>query len=213
MEENTKLGNSDAVSLSCEFGEMGTQKISVSDKTNSLQFTNSKPDSFTVDMDRLSHLTDKDKTANSRITMQRSFSRKGSLQRGNEKKINPSSPANDRDANIGSSASPRAALAGSSTPEKPMVVTVGTTNQPLNSPQLHHQITIMTGNIGGATTGAEGRSTPKRSGFRRTPPSWTVDPRRVVLFFATLSSMGTLLLIYFTLSMGKLSGDDDAVDW
>lgn len=39
--------------------------------------------------------------------MQRSFSRKGSLQRGNEKKINPSSPANDRDANIGSSASPR----------------------------------------------------------------------------------------------------------
>lgn len=66
-------GNSDGLSLSCELGEMGTQKISVSDQTNSLQFTNSKPDSFTVDMDRLSHLTDKDKTANSRITVRLFF--------------------------------------------------------------------------------------------------------------------------------------------
>ncbi|KAJ0983328.1 hypothetical protein J5N97_011583 [Dioscorea zingiberensis] len=33
-----------------------------------------------------------------------------------------------------------------------------------------------------------------------------VDPRRVLLFFATLSSMGTLILLYFTISMGKMAG-------
>ncbi|KAH7662192.1 hypothetical protein IHE45_15G116300 [Dioscorea alata] len=32
-----------------------------------------------------------------------------------------------------------------------------------------------------------------------------VDPRRVLFFFATLSSMGTLILLYFTLSMGKMT--------
>ncbi|XP_058197702.1 uncharacterized protein LOC131313421 isoform X3 [Rhododendron vialii] len=211
MAENPKLEYSDALSPSRVLAEMDTQKISVSDQTNGLQFTNTKPDSFAVDMDRLSHLADKDKPANSRFT--RGFSRKGSQQRRNEKKITPSSTDNEGDTSIESAASPRAALAASSMPEKPMVVTVGTANHPMNSPQLHHQITIMTGSIGGATTGAESRSTPKRLGSRRSPPSWTADPRRIVFFFATLSSMGTLLLIYFTLTMGKLSGDDNALEW
>ncbi|KAG5516549.1 hypothetical protein RHGRI_037306 [Rhododendron griersonianum] len=215
MAENPKLEYSDALSPSRVLAEMDTQKISVSDdQTNGLQFTNTKPDSFAVDMDRLSHLADKDKPANSRFTLQRGFSRKGSQQRGNDKKITPSSSTdNEGDTNIESAVSPRAALAASSMPEKPMVVTVGTANHPMNSPQLHHQITIMTGSIGGATTGAESRSTPKRLGSRRSPPSWTTDPRRIVFFFATLSSMGTLLLIYFTLTMGKLSGDDNALEW
>ncbi|KAM0952302.1 hypothetical protein DsansV1_C03g0034951 [Dioscorea sansibarensis] len=37
-----------------------------------------------------------------------------------------------------------------------------------------------------------------------------VDPRRVLFFFASLSSMGTLILLYFTLSMGKMA--DHAAD-
>ncbi|KAL6990826.1 hypothetical protein U1Q18_008947 [Sarracenia purpurea var. burkii] len=211
MAENPELETSDdALNLSgqgCESDEMGTQKISVSDRTNSLQFSNLKSDSFTVDMERLTHLTDKDKTLNSRITLQRSLSRKGSPQRGSEKRIKNSSTGTDRDA---SSSSPRASLAGLNAPEKPVVVTVETMDRP-TSPQVHHQITIVTGNIG--TTTAEGRSTTKRLSFRRSPPSWTVDPRRILLFFATLSSMGTILLIYFTLSMGKLSWDDNALNW
>lgn len=36
----------------------------------------------------------------------------------------------------------------------------------------------------------------------RRPAPW-LDPRRVVLLFATLSSVGTLILLYFTLSMSK----------
>ncbi|KAL6840567.1 hypothetical protein ACP4OV_029431 [Aristida adscensionis] len=49
----------------------------------------------------------------------------------------------------------------------------------------------------------------------RRPAPW-LDPRRVVLLFATLSSVGTLILLYFTLSMSKTSstggGDGAASD-
>ncbi|PKA46396.1 hypothetical protein AXF42_Ash020287 [Apostasia shenzhenica] len=41
----------------------------------------------------------------------------------------------------------------------------------------------------------------------RRPSPW-LDPRRVLVFFATLSSMGTLILLYFTLFMGKFHDDD-----
>ncbi|GMP72873.1 hypothetical protein CsSME_00030766 [Camellia sinensis var. sinensis] len=197
MAENPKLA------------DMGTQKISVSEQTNSLQFTNFKSDSFVVDMERLSHLTDKDITANSRFTLQRNLSRKLSQQRGSEKKINPSI-GNENDNGVVSTSSPRATLTGASTPEKPMVVTVGTSTDQPKTPHLHHQITIMTGNIGATTT--ESRGSGKRFSFRRSPYSWAVDPRRIVFLFATLSSMGTILLIYFTLSMGKISGDDSAMN-
>ncbi|KAK1304909.1 hypothetical protein QJS10_CPB11g01219 [Acorus calamus] len=47
---------------------------------------------------------------------------------------------------------------------------------------------------------------PRKHG-RRSPTSF-VDPRRVLVFFATLSSLGTLILLYFTLSMGRMGGDD-----
>ncbi|KAI3863094.1 hypothetical protein MKW98_015552 [Papaver atlanticum] len=39
------------------------------------------------------------------------------------------------------------------------------------------------------------------------PRNWMMDPRRILFFFASLSSMGTIILIYFTLSIGKFSGD------
>ncbi|CAN6183613.1 unnamed protein product [Urochloa humidicola] len=38
--------------------------------------------------------------------------------------------------------------------------------------------------------------------FGRRPAPW-LDPRRVVFLFATLSSVGTLILLYFTLSMSR----------
>ncbi|XP_072988024.1 uncharacterized protein [Typha latifolia] len=44
----------------------------------------------------------------------------------------------------------------------------------------------------------------------RKPSPW-LDPKRVLFVFATLSSMGTLILLYFTLSMGKMtSSNSDA---
>lgn len=45
----------------------------------------------------------------------------------------------------------------------------------------------------------------RRQGRRQAP--W-IDPRRVLFLFATLSSMGTLILLYLTLSMGKMAGSD-----
>ncbi|TKW35095.1 hypothetical protein SEVIR_2G348800v4 [Setaria viridis] len=47
-------------------------------------------------------------------------------------------------------------------------------------------------------------STPgsKSRRFGRRPAPW-LDPRRVVFLFATLSSVGTLILLYFTLSMSR----------
>lgn len=39
----------------------------------------------------------------------------------------------------------------------------------------------------------------------RRPAPW-LDPRRVVFLFATLSSVGTLILLYFTLSTSRMDG-------
>ncbi|KAJ0960118.1 hypothetical protein J5N97_000105 [Dioscorea zingiberensis] len=35
----------------------------------------------------------------------------------------------------------------------------------------------------------------------------TIHPRQILLLFATVSSMGTMILIYFTLSMNRRAGD------
>ncbi|XP_039131098.1 uncharacterized protein LOC120267490 [Dioscorea cayenensis subsp. rotundata] len=43
----------------------------------------------------------------------------------------------------------------------------------------------------------------------RRSSSW-IDPRRVLIFFATLSSMGTLILLYFTISMSMANSDANA---
>ncbi|KAJ3670387.1 hypothetical protein LUZ60_010711 [Juncus effusus] len=47
----------------------------------------------------------------------------------------------------------------------------------------------------------------RRMNSRRLPAPW-LNPRRVLFVFATLSSMGTLILLYFTLSMGKMTSED-----
>ncbi|XP_065621147.1 uncharacterized protein LOC112031673 isoform X2 [Quercus suber] len=210
--------------------KMGSQKISVSDHINGFQYTADKSDNFVIDMDSFSHPTNKDITANSRITLQRSHSRKGS-QRVVDKKIGSIATSNDRDNGVATS-SPRVwqvqmtdyhcmLLAyiswkhvqihywqlGPSTPEKSSMVAVGTMDNS-SSPQVHHQITITTSNI---STPTESRGISKRNSFRRSP--WLLDPKRVLFLFATLSSMGTILLIYFTLSIGKLKANEDGPDW
>ncbi|CAO1944804.1 unnamed protein product [Urochloa humidicola] len=48
-------------------------------------------------------------------------------------------------------------------------------------------------------------STPKRRRASRRVPGWR-DPRKILFAFAALSSVGTLILLYFTLSMGKMAG-------
>ncbi|GMJ14605.1 hypothetical protein HRI_005129800 [Hibiscus trionum] len=195
MKENQKLDL--ASSLSEE--KTSTQKISILDHTNGFQYTTTdKSDSFVIDMESFSHGGfNKETNPNPRIT--RSLSRKGS-QRDNKKTIAPG--LSDRDSFV-SISSPK----GSCMPEKPAVVVAGTTD-PATDQQVHHQITITTGSIAAATESRFSR----RNSCRRPPPPWLLDPKRILMLFATLSSIGSILLIYFTLSMSKTNGDEGGLD-
>ncbi|KAL3355615.1 hypothetical protein AABB24_016672 [Solanum stoloniferum] len=166
-------------------GKFGEEKVYVSE-------------SFVVDMEHISHhLVEKEINANSRITLQRNHSRKGSLKKQNFNDVN------EKDTNL-MAISPK----GASMHEKSMVVT-----SDHSTPHVHNQNTsVVAASSGAATTTAIDGKVPvfKRFSFRRSSSSspWTIDPRRILIFFATLSSMGTILLIYFTLSMTKLNGED-----
>ncbi|XP_059301473.1 uncharacterized protein LOC132053449 isoform X3 [Lycium ferocissimum] len=156
-------------------------------------YTNTKSESFVVDMERISHLVEKDMNANSRITLQRNLSRKGLLKKTNFNAVN------EKDTSL-MATSPR----GASMPEKPMVVTAGTTDH--STLHTHNQnTTVAASNGAAATSGAtaiDSKGVSRRFSFRRSAsPSWTVDPRRILIFFATISSVGTIVLIYFTLSI------------
>ncbi|PIN03118.1 hypothetical protein CDL12_24360 [Handroanthus impetiginosus] len=203
MTENLKLEDmgSDNLGSNCEVEGLG-EKISVSDHVNVLQ--SNKSESFVVDMERFSHLIEKDINANSRITLQRNLSRKGSGRAGEKKII-----ANERDTNM-LATSPRGTLhGGGSTPEKPAVVTLGATDHSI-IPQVHHQITITNCTVSSAAV-CENKLGGKRFSFRRSSPTW-INPRRILFFFATLSCLGTIVLIYFTLSMGKPNEDENALN-
>ncbi|CAM8991622.1 unnamed protein product [Rhodiola kirilowii] len=181
-----------------ELFEMVTQRISVvSDQSNELGYNKEKGDSFLVDIDGFGHSEDKDSSPNSHITWQRNLSRKGSLRGAGEKRMCSSPTSNERDGSLVSvaSSSPKA---------------VGTSDQPANSPS-HHQITITAGNVG--TNDADSKWSNRRSySFRRPPPTWAIDPRKILFFFATLSSMGTILLIFLTLSMRKTVMEDGVLE-
>ncbi|XP_022845593.1 uncharacterized protein LOC111368539 isoform X2 [Olea europaea var. sylvestris] len=146
-----------------------------------------------ADIERL----EKDINANSRI--KRSISRKGTF-RGVEKK----NTANEKYISV-IATSTRAALLGGGTPEKPLIVAMGGCDN-FTSPPVHNQITIM------GNPAVESKFGGKIFSFGRSSPSWTIDPRRILLFFATLSSMGTILLIYCTLHMSKHNGDYNALN-
>ncbi|KHN02674.1 hypothetical protein glysoja_015916 [Glycine soja] len=170
--------------LESEEKNMGTQRILVSDHTNGYQYSAEEADSFVIDMDSFSSGINKDSNnANSRIT--RSLSRKGS-QRGGDRKVNGNVTLHDRDT-APTTCSPKAALAGSCTAEKSAVVAVGSTHHSTNT-QVHHQITITASNM--CTT------TPTHPHHRK-----------------QMSSMGTMLLIYFTLTLSKQNADEYGGDW
>ncbi|KAJ1423757.1 hypothetical protein SESBI_12028 [Sesbania bispinosa] len=194
------LGSS-CEALESEKKNMLTQRISVSDHINAYQYSPEKVDSFVIDMDSFSSGINKDSTnANSRTT--RSLSRKGS-QRGGDRNANGNVTLHDKDT-VPTTCSPKAALLGSCTAEKSTVVALGSTQNSSN-PQVHHQITITASNICSPT--AESKCITRRNSFRR-PSSWLLDPKKVLLIFATLSSMGTMLLIYLTLAISKQSADE-----
>ncbi|TYH68529.1 hypothetical protein ES332_D06G266000v1 [Gossypium tomentosum] len=205
--------------------EISTQKISVSNHISGFQYTADKPDSFVIDMDSFSHGgLNKEINQNPRIT--KSLSRKGSM-RGDKKIITSNCTiSNDKDSIVATS--PKGAVMvflpylgvpefkycwclvfRSNTVEKPTTVSVGSTDQ-TNNPQVHHQITITTGNIKAPPDSRF--SLLRRNNSRRSSSPWVFDPKRILFLFATLSSMGTILLIYFTLSIGKTVGDENAFD-
>uniref|UniRef100_A0A7C8Z4F1 Uncharacterized protein n=1 Tax=Opuntia streptacantha TaxID=393608 RepID=A0A7C8Z4F1_OPUST len=200
--------------------EMGNQKITVPDhRINGLKNEDgvSKSDTFIVDLDSFSSGLDRDSTTNatsninSRITLQRSLSRKAP-QRVAERKIN------DRDDPLAPSSSPRAVQVVTM-PEQsllPSALPMGSPDLPKTNQLQHqhqhqqHQITIKTGGV--STIAADGRW-GNRSSFKRSPRSWFLDPKRILLLFATLSSMGTILLIYFALSMKNPAEKEDVLEW
>ncbi|KAL5578954.1 hypothetical protein UlMin_011396 [Ulmus minor] len=202
MAEYPKLDSEASLEVFGLEEKMGSEKISVSDRLNGFHYSTDKSDNFVIDMESFSHAADKDIAPNPRIKLQRSLSRKAP-QRGSEKKINSDTSANDRDSRV-VGPSPR----GSCTPEKPTTMAAGTTPDNSNGPQVHHQITITAGNISSV---GDGKCVARRNSFKRS--SWTLDPKRILLLFATLSSMGTILLIYMTLSINKYNGDETSVDW
>ncbi|CAA2973736.1 Hypothetical predicted protein [Olea europaea subsp. europaea] len=105
--------------------------------------------------------------------LQRSISRKGTF-RGVEKK----NTANEKDISV-IETSTRAALLGGGTPEKPLIVAMGGCDN-FTNPPVHNQITIM------GNPAVESKFGGKIFSFGRSSPSWTIDPRRILLFFATL---------------------------
>lgn len=147
-------------------------------------------DSFQVDMEHFSHLSTKDNTVNSSFTLQRSFSRKVE-----EKKMSCPTVDIERDA----ISSPKDDMS-----DKLIPITTGTDEQEV------HQISIVTTTIATNGTPTKSRLINRRSNsFKQ---SSIINPRSIMFFFATLSIMGTILLIYFTLSMAKHNGDENLLD-
>ncbi|KAH6795938.1 hypothetical protein C2S51_036924 [Perilla frutescens var. frutescens] len=153
-------------------------------------------DSFVVDIDGFSHLTETEINANSRVYS--NHSRKG---------VN-STAANQSTA-AALEASTTATLHGGSASEKSVVAALGATDHATN-PKIHHQISIKKGSLNSPPP--ESRQGGRRFRHRQSPSAWSIDPKKILMFFATLSSFGSVLLIYFTLSMSKLNGDDDGLN-
>lgn len=204
--ELAQIPELDLVSSTCEALEseqmkIGSQRILVSDHINAYQYSSEKVDSFVIDMDSFSSTINKDIiNANSRTTLQRSLSRKGSQRGGDQRNVSGNVTLQDKDI-VPTTCSPKAALLGSC---KSTVVPVGSTQNSTNPQQVHHQITVTTGS-NMCNNNAENKSITRRSSFGRSS-SWLLDPKKVLLVFATLSSVGTLLLIFLTLSISKHNG-------
>ncbi|KAK9084892.1 hypothetical protein Sjap_025303 [Stephania japonica] len=185
---------------------MGTRKLETFKEDNERieemkSSERSSSESFIVDMESLQSCCNEREINNwnSRITMHRSLSRKG-CQRGDQQERSSNSH-DQRDAALASSGvvgggSPKAtALLSSCTPEKSLVVQmpVMSTTEHIITPKAHQLIVA-----NNAESKCRRQAKPRAS--------W-IDPWRVLVLFATLSSMGTIILIYFSLSMAKLNED------
>ncbi|XP_010267768.1 PREDICTED: uncharacterized protein LOC104604898 [Nelumbo nucifera] len=224
MAENSKL-HSGTASQSHSFDFVGfnkvdTLKMATPDSETSPE-RNERSDSFVVDMESLCRGIDKDVTANSRITLQRNLSRKGS-QRGERRITATLSPINisEKAGSINttsatgdvspSKAAGGGSMRGSIPPEKSVIVAVEST-EPATYAQMMNTSTATSTENNYSRSNSINISVSRRQGSRRssTNSGFVVDPRSVVILFATLSSMGTILLIFFTLSINNnLSGDD-----
>ncbi|XP_010434207.1 PREDICTED: uncharacterized protein LOC104718209 isoform X1 [Camelina sativa] len=180
------------------------------------------PDGFvTIDVESFSHVMHKDFSSSSpRITLQRNVSRKGSPRsNNNERKLQFDANCNDKETSF-----PQSPLRGSSTPEKPNTVgtidhagTATTAATAAVSASPLHQITITTaapaaGNMITDQNRERRFGFSRKSSFKRSHTSWMLDPKKIVLLFATLSSMGSILLIIFTLSISKSNPGDMPLD-
>ncbi|KAL0283487.1 UNVERIFIED_CONTAM: hypothetical protein Sangu_2886900 [Sesamum angustifolium] len=180
------------ISSNDEAGELygkGGEEFPVSEHLNGLQHSSTKSDSFVWTWDA--------------FLAQRTLSRKGWL-RGVDKTINPTTPDLKNFSTLPTS--PTATLHGGSTPEKASaVVAVGATDHHI-VPQVHHQITIKNGSIA-----AEGQRGGKRLSFQRSTLTSLFHPTRILFICATISSIGSIILIYVTLTIGNLNEEGDNV--
>ncbi|MCL7044464.1 hypothetical protein MKW94_014575 [Papaver nudicaule] len=177
----------------------------------------SESDSFVVDIDNLSQVTLHD---HQNKQFQRSLSRKVSSQRG----VGNGGAENDHSSNKeeagfvnGDHCVSANKLMGSTFIDLPQVATasnvggsIGTT-QNINGNQKGQQMVT----VAAAESNKNSKLMKKKSHSKHhnqlksssQPRNWMMDPRRILLLFASLSSMGTIILIYFTLSIGKFSGN------
>ncbi|CAM8918455.1 unnamed protein product [Rhodiola kirilowii] len=174
--------------------EMSSQKISVvSDQVNRARCSGDKQNSsFVIDIESFpTRSSDKElKKSASRII--RSFSTKGPV-RGSAKMANLNN-------------NPMDSLRGCSPKNSMALVAV---ENHVGSDH-HHHVTII------PPTNSETRMHPRRlnSAVRRRPEStFAIDPRKILFIFATLSSFGSLVLIYFTLAIKKMNEEAGAVEW
>ncbi|CAN1222288.1 hypothetical protein LINGRAPRIM_LOCUS539, partial [Linum grandiflorum] len=186
------------------------QKISVVDHINGFQYTPETPDNFVIDMEDFSTIVILNILSSSSIKLQRSLSRKGFIRGGGGGDKKGSNSKEKYSVVAAAAEASSAALVGGSMPEMGTKTTTTVAHSANSNGQGHHQITITSAasNIK-ATTTVDGRCAVRRNSFKRSQASWLLDPRKVLFFFATLSSIGTLLLICFTLSI--VQSDDAAV--
>ncbi|XP_010538011.1 PREDICTED: uncharacterized protein LOC104812510 isoform X2 [Tarenaya hassleriana] len=168
-----------------------------------------------IDVESFAPLLHRDLPSTPTFTMQRSLSRKGSGRNYSDRRIHYDPNGVEKETSM-----PQPQLLGGlGTPEKlaaagdhhvgPIDLTATSTAVPTAGLPVHHT-TVTAGSISDQSERRLAFS--KKTSLKRSPTSWILDPKKVVLFFATLSSVGSILLIIFTLSMTKSSGEDITLD-
>ncbi|KAI3836211.1 hypothetical protein MKX03_028190 [Papaver bracteatum] len=211
---------------------MGIERILSSEHDHQKQ-ENATTDSFVVDIDNLSQVTlhdhhhdqhhrDINTTPNSNTNFQRSLSRKVSSQRGvgNGGGAENESSSNKEIGFVNGDLCVSANKLMSTLVDLPQVVTASNVSSSVETTQNMININVnqkgqQMVTVAAAESNNNSKLMKKRSHSKHhnqmksssQPRNWMMDPRRILFFFASLSSMGTIILIYFTLSIGKFSGD------